>query len=270
MTNANKPQMHWSHLAMLSRCGVQYEFRYIKGIIKPPAVALIVGSSTHDAVGENMSFKKDHGKLLTKEVVQQIARDSINKRWGDGVELDAEEKEQGEATVRGEAVDVAVALSSIHHDELAPSILPAHIERKWVLELQGFPVDLAGTIDLQETKARDNVVRDLKTASKSPPAGAANNSDQLTMYSLAVNKLDKVNPPVALDYLVKTKVPKAVSQFSERTPEDHAVLLRRIEAAVNAIQKGAFIPAPQDHWLCSQKFCGFWSICPYARKRVFI
>jgi len=262
----DKRQIHWSHISMLQRCGVQYEFRYLKKIVRPPAVALIVGSATHKSIDENLSFKRDHKKLLTQEVVQAIARDDVNKRWeAEGVFLDEEEKSQGEANVRGEAVDTAVTLAQLHHTALAPDIHPLHVERKWVLEINDFPFDLAGTLDIQEVIQVGGNLRDTKTSSKSPPANAADTSDQLTCYSLAIYKLDGYEPPCHLDYLVKTKTPKAVSQESKRTNEDYEVFLNRVAAAGNAIEKGVFIPAPQDSWSCSLKFCGFADQCKYFR-----
>jgi RecB family exonuclease len=186
-------------------------------------------------------------------------------RSDEGVELDDEEKAHGADTVRGEAIDTAVSLSKLHHAELAPRIDPQHIERRFVLELKDFPMDLAGTIDIQE---KTPVVRDTKTANKSPVAGAADNSDQLTMYGLAVRCLDGKDVLLCMDHLVKNKVPKAVTQMTTRTKEDYECLLRRVSAACRVIESGAFMPCSQDSWCCSKAFCGFFTECPYSRKKV--
>lgn len=261
----SKRQLHWSHISMLQRCGIQYQYRYLQGSIKPPGVALIVGSATHESIEDNMKHKRDSGDVLPAEAVAEKARESVNHRWqSEGVALDAEEKSEGEANVRGQAVDMAVTLSRLHHSELAPIINPVHVERKWVLEMDNFPFDLSGTIDLQEP----TTIRDTKTAKRSPPENTAHGSDQLTIYALAATILDGKTPDLRLDSLVKTKTPKVVTQETTRDESDFQVMLRRIEAASRQIETGAFIPAPSDSWQCSAKFCGYWNECPYSRKRV--
>jgi hypothetical protein len=260
-----KLDFHWSHISMLMRCGIQFEFRVIKGIVIPPGVAVLVGSSTHKGIDVNLNHKIKTGELMPLDDVMEAAAEDLNKRWQDGVELDSEERSVGESNVRGDAVDTVVALSSLHHKEVAPRINPSHVERKFVLELEGFSRNLTGTIDVVEV---GGIVRDTKTAKRSPPAETADNSDQLTMYGLAIRTLDKVNPVLILDHLVKTKVPKAVTQMTTRTSADYQVLLNRVAAASRVIQSGAFMPCAQDSWCCSPAWCGYYSQCIYARKKI--
>lgn len=263
-----KPHLSWSQMSMLSRCPVQFEWRYIKGVIRPPAVALIVGSGTHKSIEANMREKQEHGKLLPDNVVMDAARDAVNERWKEGVALDDEEKSRGEKSVRGDAVDTAVSLAYLHHTDLAPDIRPEHVEREWRIVIPEASRDIIGYIDIQEREDRNWTIRDTKTSGKSPPADAAWNSDQLTMYALASHVLDKRIPPLALDYLVKTKTPKTVVQTTTRTIEDFQPLLARISVALKLIDAGVFMPCAQDSYVCSRKFCGYWSQCVYARKRV--
>ncbi len=262
----SKNQVHWSHISMYSRCGEAYRRRYIEGEIIPPGIALHVGIGTHKSVEKNAGTKIATGKYLPLEAVKEAARDAVNKSWDEsGVTLDDEEKTTGVKILRGDAVDMAVSLSGLHAEAVAPKIEPAFTERRFVLELPGFPVDLAGAIDLQETVERQRTIRDTKTRKASPPATLADESDQLTMYALAARTLDGAIPPLALDALVKTKTPKAVTLMTTRTDDDLQVLLRRVEAHVNAVKNGVFIPAAQDSFWCSRKFCGFASSCKFFR-----
>jgi hypothetical protein len=263
-----KPKLHWSQISQLCRCGIQYEFRYVKEIIRPPAIALIVGSATHVSIEKNLKHKLEtKGTLLSDAEVRQIAADEINTRWEkDGADLsslDEDEVGKGEKAVRGGAVDTAVSLASLHHHELAPGINPVHLERVWDLEIAGFPVDLRGTIDVQE----ESRIRDTKTAKRSPPEGTADKSEQLTMYAMATHILDKKIPELQLDNLVKTKVPKVVIQKTMRTEDDFAPLLARIAAASKAIESGIFMPCAPDHWCCSPKWCGYYGMCPMVKAR---
>jgi hypothetical protein len=260
-----KPQLHVSGLMMLSKCGEQFRRRYIQGDIVPPGVAMVVGTATHASVRGNLSAKIEHGKLLPLEHAKAIARDQLNTEWEKGVLLDDEQKSSPHKA-KSDAIDKAVRLSGAHAERLAPLLLPTHVERSWSLELRGFPIDLVGSIDIQEAKMR---VRDTKTSAKSPSADAADTSEQLTVYAMAVKTLDGTGSiSVYLDYLVDLRrVTKIVSLLSERRPEDYDPLLRRIENASICMEKGVFVPARPEDWWCSPKWCGYFSTCPYVRRR---
>ena len=264
-----KPKIHKSALNMYERCSMQYFYRYCEGIIKPPAVAMILGTGVHKSSAEDLTAKRDKGALLSLEEVKATAADAVNKEWDEsGVELDEKEKLIGEKNVRGNTVDQAIKLAGLHHKELAPNLKPKHIERPFTVELKNFPVDLSGRLDLQE---EDTTLRDLKTRKNSPPEGLADGSLDLGFYGLAAMALDGEPPKsFALDFLVKTKFPRLVTQTTTRGNVAYTALLMRIEAICRAIENGAFTPCSADHWLCCERWCGYYSdLCPYgARARV--
>lgn len=264
-----KPVLHHSQLAMLSRCPMQYEFRYVKGIIIPPAIALLTGTATHAGVEANLKHKAadPEGGLLPAEHVVEAAVDCFKAKWEkDGYMLDDEEQEQGVDKVKGDAIDTVAALSNLHHRDLAPIIYPKspeHVERTWRLELKGYPVDLAGTIDIQE----EDAVRDTKTAKRDPGKDSADKSEQLTVYALAVKALDGKAPEmVVLDNLIKKKQPEVKTYESKRDDADFKEVLLRVARAVKVIESGAFFPTDPSNWACSKKFCGYWSQCPHGAK----
>jgi len=256
------PHISWSQIKMLQRCGKQYEFRYIEGKKIPPGVAAHIGSSTHQSIEKNLKYKIEQGELLPLDVVQDIARDALLTNWEmRGVLLLPEEKSKGIKQVKGEAIDQAVALSRLHRVKAAPKIKPVSVEREWELDIKDAGWSIKGRIDIETPRG----IRDTKTAGRSPVKDAAEKDSQLTMYALAYYVLNRKMPAyVALDYLVKTKEPKFVSQRSERRKEDFQALLNRITAAIKAIEAGIFIPANEDNWMCSPRWCGYYSICPYA------
>jgi hypothetical protein len=263
-----KPKLHWSQIAMLCRCGIQYEMRYVKQIIRPPAIALIVGSATHKSIELNLKNKMDKKVLLPDEEVRQLAADDLNKRWdtegADLENLDEDDAGKGEKFVRGAAVDMAVSLASLHNKELAPTIEPIHLERKWDVAINGFPCDLQGTIDVQE----QGRIRDTKTSKRSPPKDKADKDEQITMYALASKVLDGSIPELAMDFLVKTKVPKSVVQTTHREQADFEPLLERIAAASKCIESGVFLPCPPDSWACDPRYCGWFNQCKFVRHPV--
>ena len=265
---SEKPHLSISQLNMLSFCGEQYRRRYVLGEKRPPGVSLLVGSSVDGSVNANLGNKIINNELLPVEQVLDIARDTLNHEWERGeVALDEKEKALGTKQTRENAVDKAVRLSELHATKLAPFINPTHVQRKWEIELDGYPVDLMGFIDVQEGS---KAIRDTKTSGKSPAKNAADTSDQLTIYAMAAYVLDgKIPDKLTLDYLVDLKTPKESIIETTRTVEDFKPLLARIENACTVLEKGAFVPARQDNSLCSPKWCGYFADCRYTRKTIF-
>jgi CRISPR/Cas system-associated exonuclease Cas4 (RecB family) len=250
---------------MLYACPMRYEFRYVRGIVRPPGVALVTGTGTHAGVEGDLLNKIRTGELLPEEAVRDITRDAVNREWDKGVELNYDERKEGEKAVRGRAVDQAVSLATLHHRELAPVIEPVAVEKTWMLELEGFPVDLSGTIDVEEKHS----FRDTKTYSKMPTQYAVDRSVQFSMYALWKKTVDGQNPgTLHMDVLLKTKEPKAVAIPTTRGEKDYHEVLRRVDSAVKLIESGCFMPTSPDNWQCSRKFCGYFDICEYgARSR---
>lgn len=264
LQTAKRPQLHTTALNMA--CGEAFRRRYIEGEIIPPGIAIVVGIATDRAVSKNLEHKRDTRELLPVEAVADSARDSLNNVWdSSAVKLEPEELEIGLKAAKGQAVDKAVRLSVLHATDKAPEIEPTHIQRKWSLELPGYPMDLVGTIDIQEGS---HSIRDTKTTAKSPPAEAAEKSLQLTAYSLAVRVIDGAAPErVALDYLIDTKTPQAKTLEATRGAADYKALLARVETLTLAIERGVFLPVSPDHWQCSIKWCGYAPSCRFFVNR---
>jgi hypothetical protein len=259
-----KPQLHVSGLEMLSKCGEQYRRVYVEHERAIPGVAMLVGTSTHKSVTKNLGNKIRDGVLLPLEEIKDAARDALVNEWQGGVKLDDDEMKEGIAKVKAAAIDKAVRLSALHAVKTAPEIRPTHVERHWVVELPGYPVDLAGAMDIQEGSLS---VRDTKTAAKTPSKTIADESLQLTAYALAAKVIDgKCVERVQLDYLIDKAEPEAKAFASTRDDDDFKTLLLRIERAVIATEKGVFIPARETDWWCSPKYCGFHGSCPFVRQ----
>lgn len=260
--SAEKRHLSHTQLELLSKCGLAWEFRYVKGIKSPPGVALVVGKGTHGAIEKDLGRKLEWGELLPDDAIADFAADATRTEW----EKDPPKPdEDGSPADLGGAVDMAVALAELHHKALAPDINPIAVERRFLLELPGFPFDIEGQIDIEE----EGVIRDTKTASKAPSTDAADRSDQLTLYAMEAASRGAAPSRLVLDHLVKTKTPKVVSMETTRTADDHNRLLRKVEAAAKVIESGAFLPAPKvpGVWWCSSRFCGYWeSHCPFGAR----
>lgn len=263
-----KFQLHISGLNLLSRCGVAFENRYIKRLPSTTSPSLVIGTAVHRAQAEDLGTKMNTGALLPDSDVADIARDAAREEWALGeVRLDEQDRDDGYAGTRDEAVDASVGMASFYHAAAAPKVTPVAVERGWVLDVEGaaMPIQVAGRIDLQTA---EGAIRDTKTSAKSPIKSAAHESIQLTMYSLALLKHDGALPTsVGLDYVVRTPKRhdiKLVQLESTRSMEDLPPLLERVASAAKIIKAGLFTPADPSAWWCSKKFCSYWELCPYA------
>ena len=253
-----KPQLHQSHMSMLYRCGVKFDRVVIQGEREPATIPLVIGVSTHATVARNLNNTIEKGTLLTKEAVQDYARDDFNKGWQESpIVLNAEEKEQGLQKTKDKAQDVTIQLVTAHHYELAPIIKPLQVERKWVINAKGYDFDLAGMIDIDEGLD----IRDTKTCKSNLGQTIIDSSEQYTMYCLAKYLVDGVMPEyVHQDNIVKPTQRRAAyctTYKSTRTKDDFKVILKRFDQATKIIKSGIFTPANPQDWWCSKNFCGF-------------
>ncbi len=144
-------------------------------------------------------------------------------------------------------------------------------------------LDFAGEQDIVEMYGAEDapmlVIRDTKTSGKSPmksmmdgsdKPGIADDSDQLTGYACASHVIDgKLPDLMVLDYLVRTPARhdlKYIPTKTTRDMNDIQVFLNRFANAVQAYKTGIFVPAKADWWGCSEKWCAYWSMCPYAKR----
>lgn len=253
----------------LARCGIAYERRYVNGEHTPPSARAIVGTAVDRAVRVNLQQKIDSGELLPVEAVKDAARDTLVTEWANGVRLSEEDGEDG-INGRDKALDMSVNLSGFHHGTVAPVIQPIHVARKWVLDVDGLNLQVAGEIDIQEPRR----IRDTKTSGKSPVKDLADKSLQLSTYALAVERIDGQLPEsVVLDYVVQTPKrgdTKYVPLESVRRAEHVQPVLERIAHMARILETGIFTPAPIDSWWCSPKYCAFHETCRYAARSVTV
>ena len=264
---STKPAFHHSMLSMLSKCGMQFYYRYIEGKKSPPGVALVIGTAVHKACELDLRHKMETGAPAPVEEVKQKAADALDATWiGEEPMLDEEEKELGKNRVRAQAKDEAVALSALSNRDVTPRLQPIAVEHRIRLELGGFPFDLEGTVDVLE----EHTLRDRKTAARSPSGDEADGNPQHELYHLMrFKETGQRIDTYALDYLVKLKTPKAVTVTAPAARNFDTIKLR-LELAAKVVESGAFYPVDPSGpsgWTCQPKWCGWWDICPFGRAR---
>lgn len=268
-------RLRLSHSALdtLSRCGVKYEYRHVLHLKRPATVPLLVGRAADAAISENLKHIATLGEPMQLDEVVASAERSLDAEFASGeVALSDEEVAAGHARARVAARSKASAAAAAHWEHVAPRLRPLHVQRAFEIEVGGEDIDLVGRIDVEEI---DGSVDDTKTTGRMPRADAAHDSEQLTLYALATGVLrgePEARRRVALSHIVFRGV-KAVPlppMESERGPDDYDRVLRRVEAAARVVRAGAFFPAKPGDWWCSEKWCEYWSVCPFARRPVSV
>ena len=239
-----------SQLNMYLRCPAQYKFRYIDDIILPPRSALTRGKAVHKG--------QEHNYLQKMGTFQDLKLSEVQEATAAEFEALAPDTEWDKDEDQGKIKDDTISLASLYHTEVAPTIQPVLVEEKVTVEFENADYSLLGFIDVLDDKG---FIRDTKTAARTPGQDEADKSLQLTGYSLAHRHMMGIpEAGVKLDYLIQTKVPKAVTLESSRTERDIQRFLNIMGRVADAIRGGIYYPNP-NNFLCSEKNCGYYQLC---------
>lgn len=260
-----------SELQMAQRCLVQHDFRYRQGLYMAPGIAQIRGTGFHAGVSRNFTQKVRSYVDLPKDEVLAATAEAVDGEFQKEVHFTPAERTVGVARLRDQTKDVAVRMANFYHDKVAPWVQPEMVERKITFspDPDKYPFKMMGVLDLVKRVGATRVIEDLKTTSKSPDSTAATKSQQLTMYSLLYRALTgEEETAVALSHIVISEAGdvKHVHQIGSRDLEDIQIFVRRLAAAHRIIQAGVVLPTNPENWWCSEKWCGYWAICPYVRN----
>lgn len=253
-----------------SRCGLQYYFRYVEGIIIPPSVEMVVGRAFHKSVESFYKKKKEICENPELDFLLSIYSDELDKGFEEELLLDEYEIEKGKNKIKGEYKDKGTRTLKLYYQEKAIHIAPQLIEIEFTIPLEDVVkytfngdfssedfknVFLTGYVDL----VSDKKVIDHKTRKTRPSSNEADKSQQLTIYTLGYKELTGELPEkVVLENIILpagNDFGKIITLESKRTEEDINRLLRRILRIVDGIRKGVFIPPDQGSWACS--YCGY-------------
>ena len=246
------PILTQSMISQYLHCGLQWEFRYIKGLKIPPKGVLTLGSAVDAGVTHNLSQKIETGIDLPIQEVESAFESDFERRAGftDWSELSKDDSK-----------DIGVQLVRAHHRLAAPLIKPKAVQWSFDYDTErGYR--LAGTADLVD---ESDTVEDTKTAAKAYSEDAIGQSLQGPIY---VQALSRELPQSAGNFryrvLVKpTKtLPARVQTIDGRITDQQIDFANQSADRVHAaIQAGIALPADPKSYLCNEKFCGFFSIC---------
>lgn len=250
-----------SQVGMYMRCGLQYKFRYVDDIIRPPGVALVEGSAMHRALEVGLKEKMDAGTVAPVDVLLDAWQDSWKEKktevkdWGD----DGKDKTEQTIENRGHT------LIRLYHGDHLPKVNPTGVEQRFWTMVGETRAPVLGYIDLVDVDVVDDIsgptVVDHKVVRAAKSQSDADSDMQLTMYAQAVG-----TPRVRFDSFCKTKKPQIKSTRSMRTSQDYKWVAHIFDTVAENISKGVFMPADPASWVCSRKFCGYYDTCRGRRR----
>ncbi len=266
-------------------CGMRHYHRFEMGLKIPPNSAIAFGSCTHKTSEHNMRQKKEtHEDLPTADLQDFFVNEFED--YEENIEWTAEERAVTIPKTRDALIKTGRGCVGAYQEAVAWRIQPTAVEKPYRIKFNNdIPYDLASRgIDLIGEVIQDDeeqsvmfrpegeVIFDLKTASKKPPATKADNSFQLTLNAIAYRTMTgKLERGLQLDHVVKTKTPYVFRQPTIRSDNQLQAALvligRVIQSIEHAKRTGAFLPADPDWWGCSEKWCGYWNLCEFGGKK---
>jgi hypothetical protein len=245
-----------SQVGMYMRCGLQYKYRYVDDVIKPPGVALVEGSAMHKALEVGLIEKMQAGTVTPVDVMLDAWQDSWKQKktevedWGD----------EGEQKVAETVENRGHTLIKMYHGTHLPERHPTGVEKRFWTMMGDTRTPVLGYIDLVDVETVDQIpgptVVDHKVVRAAKSQADTDSDMQLTVYAQAIG-----TPRVRFDSFCKTKKPQIKTTRSMRTTQDYKWVAHVFDTVAQNISKGVFLPADPASWVCSRKFCGYYDSC---------
>jgi hypothetical protein len=236
-------------------CAKAYQFRYVQGIDTPASVNMFRGTAVHAGA------EAAHLHMIEHKTVPSL--EEMRTKVSDAFEAGKDQVQDWEGEQPGAVKDLALKLYEKYHTENLPKLRPVAAEEGFAVKVGTVPV--TGYIDLVEQHSgfgtpsgNDPItIVDLKTSSAKWSASDVEKDTQLTLYSIV-----KKTPLVRIDNLVTLKAGPAFHRFeSTRSKDQQRVFQEDFEETAEFIRQGVFPKASIDSWACSEKWCGYWSLC---------
>lgn len=245
-----KKNLSASQINTYLRCPMQYYFRYVRNLVKPPKSAQTLGSSVHAGIAHNYRQKKETRKdLKINEVLEAYSQ---------SFEMAKDETEWEKDEKPGEIKDQGAGLIKVYHQIVAPRIQPKEVEQRFELNFENVDYGFLGYVDVIDKKKK---IIDHKTTARTPSEIPSDHQLQLTGYALAYRAgTGKREKGIRLDYLVKTRQPKIVTLERQFDDRDIQRFLKIMAYVAKAIKNQLFYPQPHN-FMCTNRGCGYWEEC---------
>lgn len=249
--------LSYSSISKYLNCGENWRRHYIAKEPTMSTPALVFGSAFH-ATMEN--YIEHRAKETTIPDMQALwhrnwaSKMETEKNVDWGAELPADHYEDGKRIFAHKDV---LALA----DGIRPKVDDAGIfmERKITLNVPGVSIPIVGYIDIMTA---DGVPGDFKTSSSVWSDQKAKDELQPIFYLAALSQAGINVPKLAFRHYVitKAKTPKVQIIEHHHTWNEIFWLFELIKSVWTGIEREVY-PLNPGSWLCSPKYCSFYSRC---------
>lgn len=234
-------------------CSKKYELQYILKMKQPVGPALIMGTAFHGAMEKANREKMETGEIISTDDL----KDAFNDSWNKDLEY-RDEVEWGEADPF-EIKDKGIAMASYYYENEGMKHLPAFVEvdTTFPVHTKSGEIMFRSKIDLIEI---DGMLRDYKTASKSPSESKADNDIQLPLYAMAYrNMTGEKEMGASLETVVGLKKGIKITQLQTTISDQRISRVQDlVEGVAKQISAGIFYPN-DEAMACS--YCPFKKEC---------
>lgn len=241
--------LSWTRMSMLTRCGMQYYFRYCEGLIVPPSGAMSLGSSFHTGVEHNNRQKMDSRVDLPLAEVLDVFSTDFEERKHETAWYKEEEP--------GVFKDQGIGLLGAYHHIIAPTIQPLSVEMEFSIPFENKGWTFEGRVDLVDD---NGVLIENKTIGRTPGKPEATHKGQIEAYVTGFRSAGPKEASCRINYAVKNKTPKMVSYDFKVQDAQVEFFLAQVARVAHMIENEMFIPN-RNQYLCSHRFCGYASRC---------
>lgn len=248
-----------SMLNLYCHCQEAFRRRYIEGEIIPPAIAMTIGTGVHKAAEINHKQKISSGMDMPIDDMLDAAADGFMEAVeADGVYFQGTRQELMKEL--GIAQTLAVDVTKVYGREIAPQIQPIEAELTLYAQHPDLPIPFRGTVDVLDVR---ELCIDLKTARVKWRAGKERDTVQPAIYRYMLFE----NFARDYDFGFHVMTYKGETQYipAPKSNQEMAYIVALCKSMMNSIRTGDFMPAVPGHWLCSDKWCGYWFSCKYSK-----
>lgn len=247
-----------SMLGLYCNCQEAFRRRYLEGEKIPPAIAMAVGTGVHKAAEINHKQKIESGVDMRLDELQDAAADGFkNAIEESGVYFTGTRQEL--YSELGKGSDMSVKMAGLYGKQIAPKIKPVAAELKLEAYHDQLPVPFLGIVDVIN---QGRIVADLKTANKKWRAGKERESLQPAIYKFLLRQ--NYGFDYGFDFHVMA-YNGDVQHIEMRDREPIGYVVNIAKAMLNSCKSGVFAPAVPGHWLCTNKYCGYYGTCRVRR-----
>lgn len=222
------------------RCPLQYYFRYVKELIRPPGIAAVLGTAVHKSC-EIFWKKKSDGPSYDEGMA--IATDTFEQGAREAPDTADEVSEKRRA--------LPLLVHGAYRSVIETPEAPLAVEHQ--VSMQFDDVRVYGTLDLI---TEDNVCWDHKTGKRYTP-NDAETSYQLAMYAIMAETSGLPISGAGLVWIRESAFYRLPTLIDD-VKKERAIMLTI--STLERIKAGDFPPANLDGtnaWWCSPRWCGY-------------